>query len=73
MSDSPADLTHVLIVVFPARATHDARCFSIGCYLIGKVYGQMRVSEGTLPLGVKPSKEGRNKKPNRTGRTAPNR
>ena len=40
--------------VFSARATHDARCFSIGFYLTGKVNGQMRVSEGTLPLGVKP-------------------
>ena len=48
--------TEHVIVFFAcsARATHDARCFSIGLYLIGKGNGQMRVTEGTLPLSVKP-------------------
>ena len=44
----------LLLYVIPSRATHDARCFRIGFYLPGKVNGQMRVSEGTLPLGVEP-------------------
>ena len=39
---------------FPARATHDARCFSVGFYLAGNVNGQMKVSESTLTLGVEP-------------------
>ena len=36
------------IVVFYARAPHDARCFSIGFYFIGKVNGRLRVSEGAI-------------------------
>ena len=35
------------VYMFSARATHDAQCFGIGFYLIGKVNGQVRVSEGT--------------------------
>ena len=46
----------LVCLVVPARATHDARCFSMGFYLTGKVNGQMRVSKSTLPLGVKPVK-----------------
>ena len=41
-----------LLYVLSARATLDAWCFCTGFYLIGKVNEQMRVSEGTLPLGV---------------------
>ena len=43
-----------LIICCSARSTHDARCFGTGFYLIGKVNGQLRVSEDRLPLGVKP-------------------
>ena len=37
-----------------ARSTHDAQCFSLGFYMIGQVNGQIRVTAGTLPLGVGP-------------------
>ena len=40
--------------VFSAGATNDARCFSLGFHATAKGIGQMRVTEGTLPLGVKP-------------------
>ena len=40
--------------VCSARATRDARCCSLGFYLIRKGNEQMRVAEGTLPLGVRP-------------------
>ena len=39
-------LFHVFF--FPARETHDARCFSVGFRLAGQEKGQMKVSEGTL-------------------------
>ena len=39
-----------------ARATHDAQCGSLGFCLTRTENGQMRVTEGTLPLGVKPVK-----------------
>ena len=40
----------------PVRVTRNARCFSLGFYSTGKVNGQMGISEGTLPLGVKPAR-----------------
>ena len=43
----------VFVCCCSVRATLDARCFSIGFCLRGKVNGQMRVTEGNLPLGVK--------------------
>ena len=33
------------IYLLPARATHDARCFSIGFCLAGKVNGQTSLRE----------------------------
>ena len=46
---SQSEVKHV-----SARATHEAQRFSIGFYSRGKAKGQMRVSGGTLPSGVKP-------------------
>ena len=46
---------HDLYVPFPARATHDARCLSVGFYPKGKVNGQRKDTEAIiLPLGVAP-------------------
>ena len=47
-------ITCLMCLVFPARATRAARCFSIGFYLAGRVNGQNRVSEGTpdLPTNI---------------------
>ena len=49
--DDSLSVPGVWFACFPARATHHG-FFSIGFYLTGKVNGQMRVSEGTLVLGV---------------------
>ena len=42
----------ICYMCFSPRATHEARCFSQGYYLTGKVNGHKMDSKGTLCSGI---------------------